>query len=171
MTFNQVAEVTGLARVHPAQAVGYLMVLVAQPILGRLLRDAIVGSNADDYKDPKAMAIALAREEASFLFGTVVGARELSSAFTSERGYSGPAGARGIESLFELIQATTHGHIHDQYGNLTSPVKHAAADAIGILFHLPSSQAVKTYEGIMYWMQHRDSSPLPILVGPPPKAR
>lgn len=172
VTFNTLREAGKIARVHPAQALGYLVVFAAQPILGRMLRDAIVGSNQQDYKDPKAVALALAREEASFLMGTVVGGRELSSAFSSEFGYTGPAGARGIESSYALIQALTHGHIHNQTtGAISAPVKRAAVDLVGILFHLPSSQALKSYEGIVYWSQHRDANPLPILVGPPPKAK
>jgi len=117
-----------------------LMVLSVVPaMLNMLLRDALKGEDDDDEEFLRR----LAREEMSYLLGTVVLLREMSGVVQGYRGYEGPAGTRFWAELGKAGSAVAAG------GSLSDAGWRALNNSSGILFHYPSSQVQATVGGLM----------------------
>ena len=104
----------------------------------------------------------LGKEHLSMASGTMVGVRELSAALVGGYDYRGPAGAMGFSALSNVIKQA-------EQGEIDAALLKSSAQAVGIWFHLPTLQAQRFVEGLLYYMGSRDANPTAILFGPPAK--
>ena len=142
--------------------VDYLTLYSFPIAIDLMIKQAAYG-DPDHKKTAGDLAKEFIREHAAFGLSTMVGLRELSGAVTFGGSYGGPAGARGLASLYDLI---AHG------GQLDHHSERAAVQSLGILFHLPSAQIQRLIDGIAYSQEHSESAPTTLLravTGKPPK--
>lgn len=121
-----------------------------------------VKSMMDKDDDKEGWMTKLGKEHLSMGVGTMVGVRELSGALAGTYNYRGPAGAMGFAALSNVIAQAKQGEID-------AALLKATSQAAGIWFHLPTLQAQRMIEGLMYYTGRRDANPAAILFGPPPK--
>ena len=145
----------------------YLMVLVVPAVLSTLIKLALVGT--DDDWEPEQLAKTLASDQMSYLFGLMVGLREVTSAAQAAAGvslytqsYGGPAGLRFFQEITKLGQQINQGEA-DQ------ALFKAVSNVIGILFKLPSAQINRTVLGIDALLEGDTENPLAVIAGPPKK--
>jgi hypothetical protein len=160
VTFNLTAE-----RFHETDftnpiEVGFFMVdmllLYSVPVAySVLLKSVLIGGEDDEEK----IAAKLAREQVSYLLGTVVGLRELSSVAAGFAGYSGPAGTRFFSDVAKTIKEMSQGEVD------TALVK-AANSAAGAVLHYPAGQVNRTMEGIIALQDGETQNPAVLLFGP-----
>lgn len=113
-------------------------------------------------EDGEALAKKLAKENASFLMGMVIGGRELSGPILEGRAWTGPAGTRGIEALGRLA-------MQSEQGDMDRQLQRAIVDSVGIFGHLPSVQTWRIIDGLIA-PGDRDRSLRAALFGRPAKA-
>jgi hypothetical protein len=121
------------------------------------------GSSPKDGAD--GWAKKLAQDHLSYLLGTFVLGRELSGAINGFD-YQGPAGARGLASITDLIKQIGQGQA--DHG-----LERAGLGTAGILFHLPAIQVQRLIDGYAY-VQENGGAPLTwrnLVTGPPPKPK
>lgn len=140
-------------------AADFLLLFVVPSTLGYLLKAALRGGGDDD---DRSLAEKLARENASYMVGTMVGLRELSGAIQGFHNYTGPAGARWAATLSKLW-----GQV--EQGQVDSAAMKAAAEAAGILFHKPTGQIVRSLDGIRSIVEGETKNPAAVLFGAPKK--
>jgi hypothetical protein len=121
-------------------AVDMLLLYTLPVVLTGLLKEALKGNGGPD--DDEEWYAWLAREQLSFMAGTLVGPRELSSAIEGMFGYSGPAGARFFAESSKLVKQAGQ-------GEADVALAKAANNTIGMLFHLPAGQIQRTAEGVL----------------------
>jgi hypothetical protein len=102
---------------------------------------------------------ALAADNASYLFGTMVGLREVAAAFSGYAGYQGPAGARAFADLAKLGKQV-------QQGEADEALARAANSTAGILLHYPATQVDRTARGVRA-VANGDAGAQALLLGPP----
>jgi hypothetical protein len=143
-------------------ATDYLMLFTVPSILGVLMREALTGGDDDDDLLKK-----LANDQISYLFGTMIGLREITGAAQAaagtssfNTGYQGPAGLRFFGELNKL------GKQIDQ-GEWDKALRKSIVNTAGILFHLPSGQINRTWDGIEAIAEGETSNPAVVVVGPP----
>jgi hypothetical protein len=118
-----------------ALAVDYMLLYVVPAVLGTLLKAALKG------EDEEEIAKNLARDQLNYLFGTMIGLREIGAAVQGFQGYSGPAGTRFFSELTKLATQAEQGEIDE------AALK-AFANTFGVVFHLPTGQVTRTVDGI-----------------------
>lgn len=168
VTYNLASE--EISKAHglngsPRMILNFLMLYTVPAILGQILQDALRGGAPDD---PEKAAWRLLQTQLSFIFGTVVGLREIGGAVQGYYGYSGPAGARGFGELSgflkQTIQAVNEGETDAAFWKSLN-------NTAGILLHYPSTQIQRTVEGMIAYTQSNNQTPLVLITGPERKAK
>jgi hypothetical protein len=157
VTYNLAAERTRATNFkNPAQigalAVDYLMLFTVPAVLGALMKTVLKGDDEDE------LAATLAREQLNYLFGTLVGLRELGAAVQGFTGYTGPAGTRFFSEVTNLVKQVGQGEVDE------AAIK-AVANTAGTVFHLPTGQVVRTLDGIHALATGKTENPGALLVG------
>ena len=157
-TYNLTAESFHRTRFKkPAEvglfAVDMLLLYTVPAVLSQLLRDALKGEDEDDRLKRLLAA------QASYLTGTMVGLREMSSALQGFAGYSGPAGARFYAELAKLGTQISQGDTDEAFWKALNSVA-------GVLFHYPSGQVQRTAEGVAALEDGSAENPGVLLTGP-----
>jgi predicted GNAT family acetyltransferase len=168
VTYNMASE--EISKAHgikdsPRMILNFLMLYTVPAILGQVLQDALRGGAPDD---PDKEAWRLLQAQLSYIFGTVVGLRELGGAVQGFYGYGGPAGTRGFGELSaflkQTIQAVNEGHTDAAFWKSLN-------NTAGILLHYPSTQIQRTIEGIIAYTKSNNQTPLVLITGPERKAK
>ena len=164
VTYNQLAEsINETKKVGPSRlpllAVDFLMLTFVPATLGFLLKAAAKGTLGDDDEDE--LLKKLAAENVGYLFGMMIGTREIGSAVAGTMGYQGPAGTRFFSSLGNLKNQISQGEADEAFWRSIN-------DVGGILLHYPSLQIDRTVRGIMELTEDGEN-PLAIFFGPKPK--
>jgi hypothetical protein len=130
-------------------------------VLGTLLKAAL-HSGDDGADDEKKLVRQMIADQLTYLFGTVVGLREIAGAAQTALGlpgdYQGPASVRLFAELAKLGKQMNQGEVDEA-------LLKAAANTAGILFHLPSGQVSATVDGIVTMAEGKTSNPGALLVG------
>jgi len=160
-TFNVGREVVGRTDFKSPMSVAmlgvdFLMLVSVPAALSTLLRWAL----SDDDDEDKLVRTLIA-DQISYLFGTVIGLREVAGgarvALDLPGDYAGPASLRLFSELTKLGKQAAQGEIDE-------PFAKAALNTGGILFHLPTGQITKTVDGIVALTDGRTDNP-GVLVG------
>lgn len=145
----------------------YLMLYTVPVVLGTLIKNAMVGS--DDDWEPEKLAKTLVNEQLSYLMGQMVGLREVTGAVQTvagtnpyPAGYSGPAGLRFFDELFNLAT-----QIHQ--GEADEALRKSVVNVLGIFFKLPASQINRTIGGVEALIDGETENPAAVVAGPPKK--
>jgi hypothetical protein len=146
-----------------AMAVNLLAVLSLAPLLGALLKEAII-PGGDDDRDWKGLAKKLAAEQVSFLLGLVAVGREFAQlgkiAFDPQgpARYEGPAGLRTIGDTMKFTEQA-----------LQLEFDHAFArsfiNLMGDVFGLPSAQINRTVAGAKALAEGETANPAALVFG------
>jgi hypothetical protein len=160
VTFNLTAERYNETDFTDPIAVGRFMVdmllLYSVPVAySVLLKIILIGGEDDEEK----IAVKLAREQVSYLLGTVVGLRELSSVAAGFAGYSGPAGTRFFSDAAKTVKEVSQGEVD-------KALVKAANSAAGAVFHYPAGQMNRTMEGIIALQEGETQNPAVLITGP-----
>ncbi len=138
-------------------AVDMLLLYSVPAALGTLLKAALKGE--DDDK----LLRQLAADQITYLFGTMVGVRELAGAAQGALGlhadYQGPASVRVFSELARVGKQVSQGEVD-------AALLKALNSAGGILFHYPAGQINATLEGLYALATGRTSNPGALIVGP-----
>lgn len=137
-------------------AVDMLLLYSVPVVLTAALKEAVKGGEGPDDDEWLAW---LAQQHASFALGTLVGFRELGSAFSGMYGYSGPAGTRFFSEASKLAMQA-------QQGEADEALAKAANNTAGILFHYPAGQLQRTAAGFMALKDGSTSNPMALIFGP-----
>lgn len=144
-------------------AANFLM-LYTVPVVGWMLikgaLEATLGGGDDDDKKDENLAARLAREHLSYVTGTMVGVRELSSTIQGFYGYSGPAGARFFSDAGKLGRQVSQGEVDAE-------LLKALNNTAGTLFHYPAGQIGRTIDGIAAIAEGKTKSPAALIIGGP----
>ena len=151
-----------------ALALDYLLLYSLPAAMGYFLDKALAG---DDDKDDRSLAEGLASEHLSYLTGTMVGVRELDAPIQNlvgaatdsdlteyDFGYTGPAGLRFFAEGTRAAQQASQGEFDDA-------MRKSMFNTAGTLFHLPSGQINKTYEGGRALADGKTDNPLALVSG------
>lgn len=145
----------------------YLMLYTVPVVLGTLIKNALMGTE-DDW-EPEKLAKTLVNEQLSYLMGQMVGLREVTGAVQTvagtnpyAAGYSGPAGLRFFDELFNLAT-----QIHQGEGD--EALRKSVVNVLGIFFKLPASQINRTIGGIEALIDGETGNPAAVVAGPPKK--
>jgi len=158
VTYNLAAEATGSNRGNPGMmAAQYIMLFVVPSVLATTMKAAMKG---DD--DPEKLLDAIWREQLNYLFGTMVGLRDMASFINAKGGYSGPAGQRFFSEFAKLGQ-------HIDKGEYGTAFWKAANNVAGIVFHYPSGAVQRLVTGAEAIADGKTANPMAVIVGPPSK--
>jgi hypothetical protein len=164
VTYNMTAESFRRTLRHPSQvgrlAVDLFLLYVVPSVLATLIKEGLRG----DTDDKDKLLEKIVREQAGYILGTVLLARELSGAVQGFYGYEGPAGARLFAEAGNLIKQIEQGEVDEA-------MMKALNNAAGILFHYPSGQVQRTVEGFVAMSENRTQNPMALIVGPERKTR
>ena len=131
-------------------------------LLGTVVKSALHGGPDDDDEFLRS----LIADQLNYLFGTVVGLREVSAAVQGATGlysdYSGPGGARFFAEFAKLGKQAAQGEVDEAFLK-------ALNSSAGIVFHYPAGQINATLAGIQAIADGKTENPGALLVGPPPK--
>jgi hypothetical protein len=146
-------------------AADYLLLYTVPAILGAALKDALTAGDSGDWDDPEKLFKKLVGEQLSFLFGLLVGVREVTGAIQAVTGtaqystdYSGPAGVRMLADLVKLGK-----QLHQ--GELDTGLRKAIVNTTGELLRLPAAQVNRTITGIEALQDGKTVNPGAILTG------
>lgn len=165
-TYNLTAEAVGRTdfrkpRDVAALAVDLALLYVIPAALGTIVKSALHGGGDDDE-----FARSLIADQLNYLFGTVVGLRELAATIQGATGlysdYSGPGGARFFAEFAKLGKQAAQGEADEAFFK-------ALNSSAGILFHYPAGQINATISGIQALADGKTENPGALLVGAPPK--
>lgn len=159
-TYNLTREVAGRTDVKdPASvaksAVDMLLLYTIPSVMVSLLKGAIIGDDDEDE-----LADRLWRDQLGYLFGSMVGLREISAAFSGFNGYSGPAGTRFFSEIARLGKQA-------EQGEADAPFLKSLNNVGGILFHYPAGQINRTIEGANALYNGETDSPAALIFGKP----
>lgn len=159
-TYNLTREVAGRTNVKdPASvakaAVDVLLLYTIPSVMVSLLKGAIIGDDDEDE-----LADRLWRDQLGYLFGSMVGLREISAAFSGFSGYSGPAGTRFFSEIARLGKQA-------EQGEADAPFLKSLNNVGGILFHYPAGQINRTIEGASALYNGETDSPAALIFGKP----
>jgi hypothetical protein len=169
-TYNLTVESTKATDFHkPGQvlqlATNYLLLWTLPALLGTLLKNALTGGDWNEDKLAKKMI----GDQISYLFGMMVGLRDVAGAAQSvagvnefNTGYGGPSGGRFFGEVYKLAQQA-------HQGEADMALFKALDNVIGILFKLPSGQLNRTVEGAVALNEGQTDNPAALFAGPPPK--
>ena len=161
-TYNLAAEATNRADLTKPGDVArlasdYLMLFILPSVLATMMRAWATGDDDDEFFDEE-LAKKMAEDQVSYMFGMMVGMRELGSA-VGGFDYSGPAGTRFFSELSKLYKQAAQ-------GEADMPLIKAAVNVGGMIAHYPAGQINKFIEGYNAWMEG-EAGPEAVLVGPP----
>lgn len=142
-------------------AVDYMLLFILPATFGYFIRQAMKPGDPDD-QDAKHLAVALVRENLSYLMGMVVGLRELGGAVQGYYGWDGPAGARIFKSATETMKQVSQGEVDEA-------LIRSLNDVAGILLHYPAGQVWRTGNGIAAIAEGKAETPLVLITGPEKK--
>lgn len=159
-TFNLTAERYAATNFkNPLQigrfSVDMIMLYVVPTLLAFALKEAIKGSDDDEEELVKK----LAKEQLSYLLGTMIGLREIGSAVSGFNGYQGPAGTRFFAEIGKLAKQV-------EQGDVDMPLIKSMNNAAGILLHYPAGAVNRAVEGFIALQEGKTQNPLVILTGP-----
>ena len=137
-----------------------LLILNTVPVvLQYLLLTALRGGSGDDEEWYKT----LAKQQLSYLLGQLVFVREFGG-IMEKRGYEGTAGTRFIPDTYKLYKETADGDFDRGFWVSLNKVA-------GILFHYPSVQLQRTFEGMKSLWEGKTQNPAVVVVGPTKEQR
>lgn len=146
-------------------AADYLLLYSIPVILGAALKDALTPGDSGDWDDPEHILKKLIGEHLSFLFGLVVGVREVTGAVQAATGtaqygadYSGPAGVRMLADFTKLGKQINQGELDDG-------LRKAVINTAGELLRLPAAQVNRTITGIEALRDGKTQNPGAVLTG------
>jgi hypothetical protein len=146
----------------------YLLLFILPTVLMMMLKEALRGD--DDDQDEETWLKKYAKEQLSFLLGTTIVGRELTSAVAGFRGYQGPAGFRffvAIGKFFNQAGQVVDGfEFHEE--ELDMPLLKATLETAGVVLHLPTGQVSRMIEGTNMYLEGA-AGPQAAIVGPPIK--
>jgi len=119
-------------------AVDFLLLYSLPATITALMYEALRGGECDDLE---CLGEKVARENVSYLLGSLVLFRELSGA-VSGYGYSGPSGTRFFSEFSRAYKQW-------EQGDVDAAAVRATGQTLGILFHVPAAQMQRTIEGII----------------------
>ena len=96
----------------------------------------------------------------SYLFGTMVGLREISAAFSGFNGYQGPAGTRFFSEVAKFGKQA-------EQGEADAPFLKSLNNIGGIIFHYPAGQINRTVEGANALMDGETDNMSALIFGKP----
>jgi hypothetical protein len=137
--------------------VDFMLLYILPAFLASTMKAALKGEIGDDKFMEKVL-----RDQLNYLFGTMVGLRELGTLVNGFAGYDGPAGIRIFSEIAKLGKQA-------EQGDLDVALMKAVNNVAGILFHYPAGQIQKTTEGIVHLSEGKSDNPAVLLVGPPSK--
>lgn len=159
-TYNLMAESIGETRLAgpsrlPLLAADALLLLTVPVILGEVMKTAVRG---DDWEE---LPEQLARQQISYLFGLMVGLREIGSVIGAD-GRQGAqiAGLRVLTEGGKLVQQAQDGEVDEAFLK-------AANNTAGIVFHYPAGQVQRTVTGLQALATGQTKNPMALLMGPP----
>jgi hypothetical protein len=132
----------------------YLLLYTVPVVLSMALKEALRGSDGDDDDWPEK----LAREQASYLLGMIVGVRDLGAAVQGFD-YSGPAGLRFFGEFAKLAKQA-------EQGEADAALFRALNQTAGVLFHYPAGAVQRLVDGYAAW-QDGEAEPQAMVFGPP----
>lgn len=160
-TYNLTAE--SMARVSlkdPASlgrfAVDFLLLYTIPATLSHLLSEALRPEDDDD----ESLWVGLARANASYMLGVMLGVREVSGAVQGFYGYEGPAGARAFAALSRFAKQASQGEFDRAFFRSLN-------DVGGVVFHYPSGQVWRTATGVAAIAQGKTRNPAALVFGGP----
>jgi hypothetical protein len=167
VTYNLMAEQTDQRRREGGArrlllATDVLLLMILPSVLATLLREAMMVGVGGEPPDEEELLEKLAKEQISYLTGTMVGLREFGSMISSPVGYNSPAGLRFFVEVGRLVQQAEQGEVDEAFLK-------AANNTAGILFHYPAGQVQRTVTGIQSLAEGETTNPLVIATGPPPE--
>lgn len=162
-TYQLTSEAVGRTSFKNPLSVGRLgvdlLLLYSVPaVLGTLLKAALHGDENDEDK----LLRQLIADQLTYLFGTMVGLREVAGTFQTALGlpgdYTGPAAVRVFSEMAKLGKQAGQGEVDEA-------LLKAANSVGGIVFHYPAGQINATADGIASLASGRSSNPGALLVG------
>lgn len=139
---------------------GGLSLIYVFPAVGTVLLAGLVGRDDDEDEDFAEFLTEVGKESVGAALNGMVLVRELGGAISKgTRGYSGPAGARLVQMMTQLIEQAKQGELDDA-------AMKKALEVGGVFAGLPMAQIQKTIDG---WraFQDDDAPITSILFGPP----
>lgn len=157
-TYNLSREVVGRTDFSDPASVGkaavdFLLLYSVPAAMSSILKGVILGDDDEDE-----LVDRLINDQMSYLFGTMVGLRELSAAFSGFNGYSGPAGTRFFSEFAKLGKQIRQGEADASFW------KSINATA-GVLLHYPAGQINKTVQGASALLDDETDNPAALLFG------
>jgi len=161
-TFNLTSEAVGRTDFKkPGQvgllAVDFLLLYSVPAALGTLLKWAL--SDKDNEDELLRQLIA---DQLTFIFGTMVGVRELAGMARVAAGlpgdYTGPASMRVVSEIVQLTKQAGQGEADEAFWKALNATG-------GILFHYPAGQINATADGIVSMAQGRTDNPGALISG------
>lgn len=120
----------------------------------------------DKKRDGRALPGRLSAETLAMMLATVPVVRELSAGakglFGDGSPYSGPASMRGLETL-NMMLSQTGGAMHGKGDHIGK----AGMQTLGLVTGLPTVQAQRTLDGLLYDIDRKTANPVPLLFGKP----
>jgi hypothetical protein len=154
-----------------ALAMDYLLLYTIPASLGYYLRALYNGAKDDGDDDDESMWEGLISENLSFMMGTMVGLREMTGAVQSLVGaftdldvrpykgsYGGPAGLRALQEIDRLGKQTAQGEVD-------RALRKSMVATSGVLFHLPSGQINRTWDGMNALIEDETDNPAVLITG------
>lgn len=118
---------------------GTFLLLFTIPALYSVALKELLKGECDAEMD--CLAEKLARENLSYMFGTMILFREMASALQGFTGYSGPAGTRFFSETAKLVKQA-------EQGDVDVALVKAAIMATSIPLHLPGTAITRMVEGV-----------------------
>jgi hypothetical protein len=146
-------------------AADYLLLYAVPVVLAAALKDALTSGDSGDWDDPEKLLKKLIGEQISYVFGLMMGVRELTGAVqaatnTSQYGsdYSGPAGLRMIADFAKLGKQVGQGELDDS-------LRKSIINVAGELLRLPAAQINRTITGINALNDGKTQNPAAVITG------
>ena len=161
-TFNLMADRTAeLRRVGasdlPYFAIDFALLSIVPATLTSLLHYALKGGSGDDDD----LWSLVAKDNLSYMTGTMIGLREIGAIGLDRADYTGPAGARIFSEMTKFGKQVKQGEVDEA-------LLRAGNNLLGILLHYPAGQVDRTVRGTTAYL-NGEAGPQAPLVGPPPK--
>ncbi|API59642.1 hypothetical protein BSL82_10190 [Tardibacter chloracetimidivorans] len=162
VTYNLAAESIGETRLVgpsrlPLLAADMLLLSILPATLSTLILSALRG----DGDDPEELAEEIIKSNLSYMFGMMVGLREIGSIIQSDGRASAPAGII-MQQAAAFYKQASQGELDEAFWKATNRLG-------GILFHYPAAQIQRTTLGFKALSEGKTHNPLALLLGPPPK--
>jgi hypothetical protein len=163
VVYNQLAESVGETRLKgpkhlPFLASDVMLTAILPSVLGTVITGLVRGDDWDQL--PKQIG----QDGLGYMFGMMVGLRDIGGIITSDGRQSAPAGTRFLGAAADLYKQVEQGQTDEAFFK-------AANTMGGILFHYPAAQVQRTVLGIEALASGQTQNPLAILSGPPRKPK